>query len=92
MAKSPPVSQPASKSLADAIRASIPPPPRRTLPWHERLPADVLAELEEVKREHRAGKLAGTRVALAITISEQLRLRGLSEVGMQGVSAWLRKS
>jgi len=83
---------PASSSLADAIRAAIPPPPRRTLPWHERIPADVLAELEQVKREHRAGTLPGTRVALAITISEQLRLRGLSEVGMQGVSAWLRKS
>ena len=92
MAKSPPKSQSASSSLADAIRAAVPPPPRRTLPWHERLPADVLAELEEVKREHRAGKLQGTRVALAITISEQLRLRGLSDVGMQGVSAWLRKS
>ena len=92
MARKTPTSQPASKSLADAIRAAIPPPPRRTLPWYERLPADVLAELEEVKREHRAGKLQGTRVALAICISEQLRLRGLSEVGMQGVSAWLRKS
>lgn len=92
MARKTPTSQPASKSLADSIRAAIPPPPRRTLPWHERLPADVLAELEEVKREHRAGKLQGTRVALAICISEQLRLRGLSEVGMQGVSAWLRKS
>lgn len=92
MAKSTPTSPPPSRSLADAIRAAVPPPPRRTLPWHERLPADVLAELEEVKREHRAGKLQGTRVALAITISEQLRLRGLSEVGMQGVSAWLRKS
>lgn len=84
--------RPASSSLADAIRANVPPPPRRTLPWHERIPADVLAELEQVKREHRAGTLPGTRVALAITISEQLRLRGLSEVGMQGVSAWLRKS
>jgi hypothetical protein len=92
MAKSPPASRPASKSLSDAIRAAIPPPPRRTLPWHERLPADVLAELEEVKREHRAGKLQGTRVALAITISEQLRLRGLSDVGRQGIEAWLRKS
>ena len=84
--------RPASSSLADAIRANVPPPPRRTLPWHERIPADVLAELEQVKREHRAGTLPGTRVALAITISEQLRLRGLSDVGLQGVSAWLRKS
>ena len=92
MAKSPPASRPVSKSLSDAIRAAIPPPPRRTLPWHERLPADVLAELEEVKREHRAGKLLGTRYGLAATISEQLRLRGLSDVGIQGVSAWLRKS
>lgn len=92
MARKTPTSQPASKSLSDAIRDAIPPLPRRTLPWYERLPADERAELEEVKREHRAGKLQGTRVALAITISEQLRLRGLCEVGMQGVAAWLRKS
>jgi hypothetical protein len=52
----------------------------------------VLAELEELKREHLAGKLNATRTALAITISTQLRLRGLSDVGRQGVEAWLRKS
>ena len=54
MAK-PKTSQPASKSLSDAIRAAIPPPPRRTLPWYERIPSDKRAELEELKREHRAG-------------------------------------
>lgn len=85
-------SRPASSSLADAIRANVPPPPRRTLPWNERIPADALAELEELKREHLAGKLNATRTALAITISTQLRLRGLSDVGRQGVEAWLRKS
>ena len=92
MAKSPPASRPASKSLSDAIRAAIPPPPRRTLPWHERLPADVLAELEEVKREYRAGTLKASKTGLAMTISTQLRLRGLSDVGRQGIEAWLRKS
>ena len=92
MAKSTQKSQPASSSLADAIRAAVPPAPRRMLAWHERIPAEVLAELEQVKREHRAGKLQGTRYGLATTISEQLRLRGLSDVGIQGVSAWLRKS
>ena len=92
MARKTPTSQPASKSLADAIREAIPPPPRRTLPWYERLPADKRAELEELKREHRAGLLPGTRYGLAATISEELRLRGLSDVGIQGVSAWLRKS
>lgn len=92
MAKSPPISPPTSSSLADAIRAAVPPPPRRTLPWYERIPADALAELEEVKREHLAGTLNVTRTGLAITISAQLRLRGLSDVGRQGVEAWLRKS
>jgi hypothetical protein len=92
VAKSPPTSQPANRSLADAIRAAAPPPPRRTLPWYERLPADALAELEEVKREHLAGTLNVTRTGLATTISAQLRLRGLSDVGRQGVEAWLRKS
>ncbi len=88
MAK-PKTSQPSS-SLADAIRANVPPPARRTLPWHERLPAEVLAELEQIRQEHRSGTLVGSRTALATTISEQLRLRGLSEVGKQGVEAWLR--
>ena len=92
MAKSPQKSPPASSSLADAIRNNVPPPPRRTLPWHERIPAEVLAELEELKREHLAGEINATRTALAITISTQLRLRGLSDVGRQGVEAWLRKS
>ncbi len=80
------------KSLADAIRAAVPPPPRRTLPWHERIPADVLAELEEVKREHLAGTLNVTRTALAMTISEELQRRCICDVGRQGVEAWLRKS
>ena len=86
MAKSP---QP---SLADAIRSAVPPPVKRCLPWHERLPADALAELEQIKREHRAGTLVGSRCALAKTISEQLRKRGLSDVGEQGVAAWLRSA
>jgi hypothetical protein len=92
MAKTNPTRLPASSSLTDAIRAAIPPTPRGTLPWYERLPADKRAELEELKREHRAGLLPGTRYGLAATISEQLRLRGLANVGIQGVSAWLRKS
>jgi hypothetical protein len=50
----------------------------------------VLAELEVIRQEHRSGTLVGSRTALATTISEQLRLRGLSEIGKQGVEAWLR--
>jgi len=90
VAKSLPPKSPPSKSLADAIRAAVPPPAKRTLPWYERIPADVLAELEQIRREHRCGTLQGSRIAVAITISEQLRLRGLSDVGRQGVEAWLR--
>jgi DNA-binding GntR family transcriptional regulator len=50
----------------------------------------VLSELEVIRQEHRSGTLVSSRTALATTISEQLRLRGLSEVGKQGVEAWLR--
>lgn len=90
MPKSSPINPP-PKSLSAAIRAAIPDPARGTLPWYERLPADKRAELEELKREHRAGLLPGTRYGLAATISEELRVRGLVNVGIQGVSAWLRK-
>ena len=92
MAKSTPTSPPPSRSLADAIRAAVPPPARRTLCWYERLPPELLAELEEVKREYRAGTLKASKTGLAMTISTQLRLRGLSDVGRQGIEAWLRKS
>ena len=92
MAKSTPTSPPPSRSLADAIRAADPPPARRTLCWDERLPPELLAELEEVKREYRAGTLKASKTGLAMTISTQLRLRGLSDVGRQGIEAWLRKS
>ena len=76
-------------SLAEAIRAAVPPVSRRSVCWWERLPADTLAELEAIREEWRSGRLAGSKSALARAIAEQLNARGISDVGKQGVTTWL---
>lgn len=82
--KSPPT------DLAASIRAVLPSGKPGSLAWFQRIPPEVLAELEALKREHREGKLAGTRTGLARTISNELLARGLSTIGPQGVIAWLK--
>lgn len=76
-------------SLADAIRAAVPAITRRNVCWWERLDAATLAELEAIRAEWRAGRLPGSKAALARAIAEQLVARGLSDVGKQGVTTWL---
>lgn len=76
-------------SLGDAIRAAVPPVPRRGLAWWARIPPDALAELETVRADWRAGRLPGSKSALARAIAEELAARGISDVGRQGVTTWL---
>ena len=76
-------------SLADAIRAAVPPVTRRAVCWWEKLDADTLAELEAIRAEWQSGRLPGSKAAMARAISEQLVARGLSDVGSQGVKTWL---
>jgi len=76
-------------SLADAIRAAVPPAPIRSRAWWHGLPPDVLAELEAVRADWKAGRLPGSKSALARAIQAELSARGLSDVGIQGITAWL---
>lgn len=76
-------------SLADAIRAAVPPSPIRSRAWWHGLPPDALAELEAVKADWKAGRLPGSKSALARAIQAELSARGLSDVGIQGITAWL---
>lgn len=79
-----------NQSLTDAIRAAVPPCPRRSRPWWEKLDAETLAELEAIRTDHLSGRLPGSRQALAKAITDQLNARGLSDIGVQGVTTWLR--
>lgn len=88
MAKAP--KRPPPSDLAASIRAALPTGKPGTASWFQLIPPDVLAELEALRQEHRDGKLPGTMTGLARTISNELLARGLSNVGPQGVIAWLK--
>lgn len=76
-------------SLSDAIRAAIPPVTARGQPWWKKIPAEVLAELEQLRDDWYAGRQPGSKTAVARAISEELTRRKLSDVQRQGVVTWL---
>jgi len=57
--------------------------------WHEKLAPKHAQELAAIKAAWRAGELGTRKKTLARNISTRLRERGISEVGEQGVIAWL---
>ena len=57
--------------------------------WHEKVDTEHLDELNAIKAAWRAGELGTRKKTLARNISAKLRARGISEVGEQGVIAWL---
>jgi len=76
-------------SLADAVRAAVPPAPVRSVTWIARLAPEVAAELEAIKAAWKAGRQPGSKRALATVLVAELHDRGLSDIGLQGVTAWL---
>lgn len=62
-----------------------------TIPWYRRLPEKHLAEVLELKKAYKAGKLSFPLRTLARAISKSLRERGIATIGEQGVQAWLTK-
>lgn len=78
-------------SLTDAIRSAVPPVVRRQLSWWERLDAATVAELEAIRDDWRSGRIPGSKSSLAKAIAKELAERGLSDIGAQGVTAWLGK-
>lgn len=57
--------------------------------WHERVAQEHLEELAAIKAAWRAGELGKRKKTLARDLSARLRARGISDVGEQGVIAWL---
>jgi hypothetical protein len=57
--------------------------------WHEKVDAEHQAELAAIKAAWQAGELGTRKKTLARNISAKLRARGISDVGEQGVIAWL---
>jgi hypothetical protein len=48
--------------------------------------------LDAIKAEWTAGELGSRKKTVARALAENMRVRGISDVGMQGVIAWLEKA
>lgn len=68
--------------------AATPPGPRGFL---ARMPAEVLAEMVELRSRWQAGEIAVPCLALARKIVEECRADGLDICGPQGVATWLAR-
>jgi hypothetical protein len=60
--------------------------------WYETVAAEHQAELAAIKAAWLAGELGSRRKTLARNISVRLRERGISDIGEQGVIAWLNEA
>lgn len=78
-----------SGGLLDDVREAMANVRLGSKKWHEKVAPEHQAELAAIKAAWRAGELGSRRKTLARTISTRLRERGISDVGEQGVIAWL---
>ena len=60
--------------------------------WYERLAPEHREELDAIKAAWNAGELGTRRKTLARAIAANMRERGMSDIGEQGVIAWLEKA
>jgi len=80
-----------SGSLVAAVIESLPTRVHGNAPWYERVAPEHLDELAELKAAWKSGRLGVPRMTAARHISAQLRERGISSVGRQGVDEWLAR-
>lgn len=60
--------------------------------WWERIAPEHIDELNAIKKAWLAGELGKRKKTLARSLSENMRARGISDVGLQGVISWLEKA
>ena len=78
--------------LLDDVRKAISDARHGPATWYERLALEHRDELDAIKAAWKAGELGTRKKTLARAIAENMRVRGISDVGMQGVIAWLDKA
>ena len=79
-------------SLRDDVRKAVSDARLGPATWYERLAPEHREELDSIKAEWMAGELGSRKKTLARALAENMRSRGISDVGMQGVIAWLEKA
>jgi hypothetical protein len=78
--------------LLDDVRRAISDARHKPTTWYERLSQEHREELDAIKAEWVAGDLGTRKKTVARAIADNMRTRGISDVGMQGVIAWLEKA
>lgn len=78
------------KALLEEVREALPPIRTGFPPWHQTLPPEAKAEVDEIKRMFLAGQLETKAFTLARILAAKLAERGLANVKPQTVSKWLR--
>ena len=78
-------------SLRDDVLSRITVRRRGFLPWNQRLPDDLRAELDAIRDEWQAGAIQSEKRGLAVVIAEIVAERGHQKPGEQAVIAWLGK-
>jgi hypothetical protein len=78
-----------SGGLLDDVRVAMANFRHGSKRWYEKVDDEHQAELAAIKAAWLAGELGSRRKTLARNISARLRERGISDVGEQGVIAWL---
>jgi hypothetical protein len=81
-----------SGGLLDDVRRAVSDARHGPATWYERLAPEHRAELDAIKAEWKSGDLGSRKKTLARALAENMRSRGISNVGMQGVIAWLEKA
>jgi len=78
-----------SGGLLDDVRKAMAAIRHGSKRWHEKVAPEHLDELAAIKAAWRAGELGTRRKTLARSIAANMRARGISDVGEQGVMTWL---
>ena len=76
-------------SLAAAVLARATNTRHGSVPWHQRLPAAVRDELEQIRVDWESGTTGLQKRAVARAIIAEMQARNLPVCGVQGVEAWL---
>ena len=78
-----------SGSLLSDVREAMDAVRHGSKRWYEKVDAEHQAELAAIKAAWLAGELGSRRKTLARDLSARMRERGISDIGEQGVIAWL---
>jgi hypothetical protein len=78
-----------TSSLGEAIMSRAENSRHGSLPWFAKLPADVLAELEQIRANWESGATGLKKRAMARAIVAEMQSRRLPICGVQGVEGWL---